>query len=94
MTKQITVASHAEITIKRPGGNVEIVTWTGGVELTAGLFNRIQKANKDAGKGDVLGYRNITKTVDMPVEWAAASTAERAYDTHVASVYSAMDHKE
>lgn len=94
MNKQITVASHAEITIHRPNGDVEIVTWTGGVELTEGLFARIQKANKDAGRGDVLSYRNVTKMVDVPAEWVASSEAERAYDAHVASVYSAMDHKE
>ena len=60
--KTITEA-RTEITIKRPNGEIEIVT-PKFTELNDNLFSQIKKATADAGRGECLSYKNIAAIIE------------------------------
>jgi Zn finger protein HypA/HybF involved in hydrogenase expression len=54
-----------EVTIRRPNGIVETmvhpkIDWFNDV-----IFSQMKKAMNDAGRGEVLGYRNIEAVIEM-----------------------------
>lgn len=55
---------YATITVKRPEGSVETITVKSFDRLNDILFSKIQKATKEAGKGDVLSYKNVNATYE------------------------------
>lgn len=65
---KIEMPVRADITIRRPNGNIEVVAAPGTKELNDKLFSRINAATKEAGRGECLSYENITeeKLVDGP----------------------------
>ena len=70
------VPSHVEMDIRRPNGSIETVrhpTWRSMSEKTAAM---VRKATKDAGRGDLIAYRNVTKLVE--VKMSAADKADAA----------------
>ena len=54
-----------EVTIKRPNGTVETIIHPKIDYFTDDIFAQMRKAMADAGKGDVLSYRNIDAVVEM-----------------------------
>ncbi len=90
-TKQLTVASHVEVTIRRPNGVIETVKVPNSREFGPRDFALCQANTAKAGRGDVLSYTNVTKQIAEPTEYARLAADERAYDAHVAAVYQAMD---
>jgi len=89
--KTLTVPSHVEITVRRPDGQVETVQVPNSREWSQRDFAGCKQATANAGRGEVLSYRNVTEQVEQPTEYAALDKAERNYDDHVRSVYRAMD---
>ena len=69
---------RAELTILRPSGYVETVVWPHDSRLGKVRFDQIAKATKEAGKGDVLSYTNITPEYQMN----ASDLASREADLH------------
>lgn len=67
---KIQMPLRAEITIRRPNGNVETVPAPGTKELNDKLFARIKEATKSAGRGECLSYENLTEEawVDGPTD--------------------------
>jgi len=55
----------AEVTIRRPDGTVETVVHPKIDYFTPKLFEQMKKAMADAGRGEVLSYRNIDAVVEM-----------------------------
>lgn len=55
----------AEVTIRRPDGTVETIVHPKIDFFTDGIFSQMRKAMKDAGRGEVLSYRNIDAVVEM-----------------------------
>ena len=64
MSKQIAVqvADYCELTIRRPGGDVEIVKSSQVKSMSPALLARMNRDMAKAGRGQVLSYKNITKT--------------------------------
>lgn len=64
MSKQIAVqvADYCELTIRRPGGAVEIVKSSQVKSMSPALLARMNRDMAKAGRGQVLSYKNITKT--------------------------------
>ena len=64
MSKQIAVqvADYCELTIRRPGGAVEIVKYSQVKSMSPALLARMNRDMAKAGRGQVLSYKNITKT--------------------------------
>lgn len=79
---------HVEISIRRPNGQVEIVSKP---DMTQPLFARMAKATKEAGKGDFLSWQWVAGTITMTDEEEAAERSEREYDASTRAVYRAMD---
>lgn len=80
MTKQVQINCGAILTIRRPNGETERVEFTKFASLAPSTFAAIKKATKDAGKGDVLAWEQMTKLVDAP-QPTAADLAEMAHIT-------------
>jgi len=55
----------AEVTIRRPDGTVETIVHPKIDFFTDGILSQMRKAMKDAGRGEVLSYRNIDAVVEM-----------------------------
>lgn len=55
----------AEVTIKRPTGIIETVTHPKIDWFNNQIFSQMKKAMADAGRGEVLSYRNIEAVVEM-----------------------------
>jgi hypothetical protein len=62
---KIIEARKAETTIKRPDGRIDIGIHPKIDYFTPGLFAQMQKAMMDAGRGEVISYRNIEAVVEM-----------------------------
>lgn len=89
MARTIQVAKHhVEISIRRPNGAIEVVTKP---SMNDALFARAAQANKDAGKGELLGWQWVAGTETLSDEDDAADRAESAYNASTAAVYRAMD---
>lgn len=88
MTDTYTTPSHCEIDIRRPNGEIETVNLTAKAahltEISAGMFARIQRDTKAAGRGEVLAYRNVRETHELvyTAEELAEDKAEREYKAH------------
>jgi len=67
---KVQIPMKSLITIKRPNGDLEVVTAPGTKTLNDRLFSRIAEATKRAGRGECISYRNITETkyVDGPTK--------------------------
>lgn len=91
MTKMLTVPSHVEIDVRRPSGLVETVTVTNSKTWSASDFSRSKDATAKAGRGELLAYRNVTKQIEAPAEYALMSAAEKAWDDSRKAIYRAMD---
>lgn len=79
-----TVPSHVELTIRRPGGNIETVIMTKPVRrITDREFSEIKAATAKAGRGEVVGYVNVTtEHVESDADYAeriALESADRDY---------------
>lgn len=87
--------SHVELTIRRPSGVMETVTFPHQKQISKSTFAQIVKATKDAGRGDVLSYTNVTREVAIApeaiAEMQAMSDAENRYNKEHRAVYAAMD---
>ena len=58
--------ARTELDIQRPNGATETVDVSQKFyHLTDPLFRQIQKATREAGRGEVLRYRNIAAVVEM-----------------------------
>lgn len=64
MSKKVAVNCGALLTIRRPNGEIEKVEFTRFTTLVPASFASIKKATKDAGRGDVLSWEQMTKMVD------------------------------
>lgn len=66
MTNQATItaasAHRCEITIRRPNGIVETVVHPTIPALNDTLYAKMRMANRTAGRGECLAYRNIDET--------------------------------
>lgn len=84
------VPSH-EIDIRRPNGQLETVTMPCGGHINARIFAEAKAANARAGRGELLAWRNIEKTVERTdaqeaeyqagLRQAAVEAAERKANT-------------
>jgi hypothetical protein len=75
----VEVPSHLEMDIRRPNGVVETVihpTWKSMSEKTAA---QVRKATKDAGRGELIAYRNVTKLATYTM--SAADRADAASES-------------
>lgn len=61
-------ARKTEITVKRPGGEIETMIHPKIDYFTPGIFSQMKKAMRDAGRGEVISYRNIDAVVEMEDE--------------------------
>lgn len=70
----IEVPIHVLLTIRRPNGEIEKVEATpGGMKaINDKIFAQLVKANKAAGRGDVLSYQNVKKTKNATVKLTSA----------------------
>lgn len=59
----IEIPSHLEIDVRRPNGDVETIRHPTMRSLTKQQFAAMQQQTRAAGRGEVLSYRNVTKTV-------------------------------
>lgn len=71
---------RCEITIRRPNGKVEVVVHPTIPRLNDVLFAKIKQANRSAGKGECISYRNVC-IADMPT----SVTCDRCGDTIAAA---------
>ena len=62
---KIIESRKAEITIKRPDGRTETMVHPKIDYFTDGILSQMRKAMKDAGRGEVISYRNIDAVVEM-----------------------------
>jgi 1,2-phenylacetyl-CoA epoxidase PaaB subunit len=64
MAKQIEVqvADYCELTIRRPGGEIEVVKSSKVKAMSPALLARMNKDMATAKRGQVISYKNITKT--------------------------------
>ena len=66
MTNQATItaasARRCEITIRRPNGIVETIVHPTIAALNDTLYAKMRMANRTAGRGECLAYRNIDET--------------------------------
>ncbi len=77
--KTVTVNDGCEISIRRPNGEIEVISNPAGIrEMNKIFFAKIVSATKSAGKGDVLTYTNKTKVVEYTVTEADAATDSSA----------------
>ena len=77
--KTFEVPSHVEMDMRRPNGVVETVrhpTWR---SMSAKTAEMVRKASKDAGRGDLIAWRNVTKleTYTMSAADLADAASER-----------------
>lgn len=95
-------ASHVELTIRRPNGDIEVVRpRVPGQQdrymtrMTEREFELFRRHTREAGRGEILSYANVTKTVTIDpatlAEMQAASDAEERYNKSTRAVYAAMD---
>ena len=57
--------AKAEITVRRPNGQIETAAHPKFETLNDVLFAKIVKATREAGRGECIGYRNIDAVVEM-----------------------------
>jgi len=62
---KIIESRKAEVTIKRPDGKIETMKHPKIDFFNDILFGQMRKAMKDAGRGEVLSYRNIDAVIEM-----------------------------
>lgn len=72
-TEKCQVPSHVMLTVKRPGGEIEVVKYAAQDEISPVRFKMIQEATRKAGKGEVLSYENVKK--DSTITWTDADLA-------------------
>jgi len=80
MTNQINVNAGVVLTITRPDGAVERVVNTDWTTLAEKTFAMIQKATREAGRGEVTAWEQITRMVDVAQPTAADIAEQGAYD--------------
>jgi hypothetical protein len=84
MTKTLEIHSHSVLTVRRPSGAVESVTSP--AKFDDRLFAKAKRDTAAAGRGELLGYVNHTKTVDAP-QPSAADIADHQYRARTAAIY-------
>lgn len=84
----VKVPSHVEVDVRRPNGDVETITIPGRTRLIEREFSAMVKATREAGRGEVLAYRNIDRDVPAP-QPTAADLAEEKYRRDTAAIYAA-----
>ncbi len=67
--------ANVELTVKRADGKIEKVVTDNFGEIDDRTFAKIKAANKNAGRGDVLEYRNIPAII----EWEKADLELQDY---------------
>lgn len=77
--KTLEIADRLELDIRRPSGSVETVVHPTLKTITARNFADIKAATAKAGRGEVLAYRCITKTVEDTIESNPSRIAELRY---------------
>ncbi len=77
--KTLEIADRLELDIRRPSGIVETVVHPTLKTITARNFADIKAATAKAGRGEVLAYRCITKTVEDTVDSDPSRIAELQY---------------
>lgn len=81
--KTLQMASHVELTIRRPDGSIEVVRHPKLAAINDRIFALLVSATKAAGRGDVLSYANITKDVEetdaVLAQRLAGEADDRAY---------------
>lgn len=78
--KTLEIADYVEITIRRPGGEIEMVRHPSLPALNDAAFARIAEATKAAGRGEALSYQNFTKEILESDEVYAARLKGEADD--------------
>lgn len=84
----VKVPSHVEVDVRRQNGIVETITIPGRTRLIEREFAAMVKATREAGRGEVLAYRNIEKDVPAP-QPTAADLVEEKYRRDTAAIYRA-----
>ena len=88
-----TTPSHVELTVRRPNGNVEVVSNDKLTQINDRTFAQIVAQTKAAGRGDVLSYTNVSKNVvETDAQYAARLAGEKRdaeinADRNAASAY-------
>ncbi len=78
MTDLIEIHSHTEITVRRPNGEIEVVTKDSFQPWGKRQFDVAKKATAEAGRGELVSYTNITKMAEAPKP-TDADLAEQEY---------------
>jgi hypothetical protein len=75
---EVQVPDYCELTVLRPNGEIEVVRANGFTALNDQRFARIKLETAKAGRGEVLSYRNVTKTAAYTTTEADAATDSTA----------------
>jgi hypothetical protein len=70
-----------EITVKRPTGDIEIVTKMEMKGWTDARFEDAKKATREAGRGELLSYKNIPVKVTPPTDAEIRRMKMKMYGT-------------
>jgi|GEM_PF-3102599 len=74
-----TTPSHVDLTVRRPNGNVEVVRNDKLIQINDRTFAQIVAQTKAAGRGDVLGYTNVTAThTETDAQYATRIAGEKS----------------
>lgn len=90
MSKTVSIPDRLEIDIRRPNGSIETVVHPTLKQISPRVFEQMRSATRNAGKGECLAYRQISKEVPSP-QPSAADLADEKYRQSRAAIYRAMD---
>lgn len=77
--KTLEIADRLEIDVLRPNGTTETVVHPSLKTITAKDFSAMKAATAKAGRGELLAYRCILKTVADTVATDASYIADKRY---------------
>ena len=63
--KSVDIPSHVTLRVKRPNGTIESIIHPKFTEISPSTFKQMQEATKKAGKGELLSYENVKKSVNV-----------------------------
>lgn len=77
-TNTVQVADYCEVTVRRPNGLVETVRMDKFRGLNEKQFALVKEANRKAGRGEVLSYKNYIKPASYTMTAADHATDSTA----------------
>lgn len=90
MSDTVTIPSHVIVTVRRPNGDIETVNYTEKVPqvraMTKRTLDTINNAMREANRGEIIAYENITVDVEAPKP-SAADLAEEEYIRNTNAIY-------